>query len=420
MDLFTNACFRDNMKMRSTILIVVFLLTSISTHAADICDDFYATACAGQPSADPSGKILSKEEVAERLRVAREQIHPRIPQLVKEVMAEDPSFAKAMEKLIPCKSDCENFRINAVASVVEKGTVGNFDPKRDLSLIKIYIISGEPAYMKLADRVDREFREILTPKDKRQDIENKLLKHLVEISKERINRLQLSDDIRGKILKKLDKVSAKAGSCGMLQNDELYPTQTMNYLPGKSLITICEGALLKYDSRIAIAAMILHEIGHSAVDPCAMASGKEPVINYVINQPRDPQYPVKGLIECLRGADAAGAAYNSECKRDQIGETISDWFRGEVLPAFIKEEYEKMSLEERKAAYINAAQRFCEQGPVVPGYPDYKIRVNALLAAQPAIREQIGCKGRPSAHKYCDAPADGESNDKEYKIEATK
>lgn len=422
MDLFTHVCFRDNMRMYSAIFNVVILLISISVGAADFCGDFYAAACEGRPAADPSGNVLSKEEIAEKMKSAREQMRPRIPVLVKEAMTNDPVFAKAMELQIPCKQDCESYRLNAVSEVVEKGVIGGFDSnsKRDLSLIKIYGISGHPGYVKLADKVSMEFRNILTPKHKREDIEINLLKRLVEISKQRINKLQISDEVRGKIFSRLDKMSARTGSCGMVFEQDLYPPEKINYFGGKNQIAICDGALVKYQSKIALAGIMLHEIGHSALDPCALAGGKEPVISYILNKPRDSQYPVKNLIECLRKSEATGALFNEECRKDQIGEIVSDWFRAEVLPQFIEEEYEKMSLEERQAAYVNSAQKLCDSTPLMPGYPNARVRVNAVLASQPRIRDQIGCKGQPSPNQYCEAPADGEAVNQEHKIEATR
>jgi hypothetical protein len=383
---------------------VFIAIMSFAAHGAEICDDLYGAACAsaGNLPADPSGKILSPEEVARKLNEAREKIRPRLAEIARDELAGNARFKKAVSKIVRCAQDCESKREQTVVDLLERESVGGKTPYRDVDLYDIYSLIGEPGFEKISARAADEYHLLLTPQAVRDDVQGPFFDRLKKLAKERIEKLRMPEEIRGRILARMDKVELRAGSCGLVREEQLYP-ETLTFSGLNDDIRICEAALVKVNSRIALASLILHELGHT-FDPCHIADRKNGLMTYILNRPRDAQYPLAELVNCLRKPESGGAKFNENCGKDQIGETVADWFRSEILPRLIAEDYKSMTLKERRAAYLNAAWRTCVTTRL-PEYPSGEIRVNALLSAQPEVRDQIGCPRDRYKFKYCDSPA---------------
>jgi hypothetical protein len=417
--LFTSQDFRDNKEMKIACSAVFIAIISFAVHSTEICDDLYSAACAPGENrpADPSGKILSQEEVAQKLNEAREKIRPRLTEIARSELTSNAQFKKAVMKVVRCAKDCERKREQTVVDLLEREAIGGKTPYRDVDLYDIYSLIGEPGFEKISRQAGDEYHLLLTPPQVRKDIEGKFFDRLKMLAKERIDQLQMPDEIRRKILARIDKVGLHAGSCGLIREEQLYP-ETLSFSGLNDDIRICEAALVKVDSRIALASLILHELGHP-FDPCHIADRKNGLMTYILNRPRDAQYPLRDLVNCLRQPESGGAKFNENCGKDQIGEAMSDWFRAEILPRLIAEDYKSMTLKDRRAAYLNAAWRTCVTTRL-PEYPSGEIRINALLAVQPEVRDQIGCSRDKYKFKYCDSRAAGQAPPKPVVSEGAK
>jgi hypothetical protein len=103
---------------------------------------------------------------------------------------------------------------------------------------------------------------------------------------------------------------------------------------------------------------------------------------------------------------------NAFCEQDQIGESVADWISGEILPAYIKKHYPKLSREQRQTGFANVFRGMCAGEEMFPGerprfdvHPDSFRRANFLLLAQPQVRRQMGCPLDPPAGvTYCHVP----------------
>ncbi|RZA08290.1 MAG: hypothetical protein EOP11_05275 [Proteobacteria bacterium] len=106
------------------------------------------------------------------------------------------------------------------------------------------------------------------------------------------------------------------------------------------------------------------------------------------------------------------APENAFCQEDQIGESLSDWIAGEILPAYVKQNHTNLSSAQRQVGFANVFRGMCQEGgitgegpPRFDVHPETYLRANQLLLAQPEVRRQMGCPLDPPAGvTYCEVP----------------
>jgi hypothetical protein len=191
------------------------------------------------------------------------------------------------------------------------------------------------------------------------------------------------------------------------------------YDPDDHTFTYCNGLMINNSSDFSIASIVAHELAHS-IDPCIISRQV-----FFYTSPFDlkkstDEYPLKGLINCLRSEDSVAArsassgsaypypspnpsslpssgpssipssipssrpssvpkpqmtifstpnpspsfsgSYNSIfCSGDQIGESVSDWVAAEILPGLMKSLKPQLTSDQSRLGYSNIFRvGFCE------------------------------------------------------------
>ncbi len=395
-----------------SVLPLLFIWIPLLATGDVLCEDIHHVACgqAKEGSADPSGKVLSAGEMTEKLDTLRKQFSPRLAELCKGALSADPALSRALSARLNCLSDCAKINAQALSALIERDTFGGEGrfSFHDLTVTDIYALTGHPGFIKLSGQIQGEFREAVAPKAKRDELEKNIFKEVRELAIARINKIQMDDGVRSRIVARLNKIEISAGECGLLKLDQLYP-DTLSFSGLKNKIKICNAAVARVDSKIALVAMIAHELGHS-FDPCHISDPKESIMTYVLNDPkrsRDDQFPLPKIVSCLRegrSISARPAKRGLECEHDQVNEGFADWFAAEIVPQFVAKRYPGATLKQKRAAYVNSLWRTCNDTSQQPQYPASELRGNALLAMNPLVREQLQC-AKTHQYVYCDVPS---------------
>ena len=263
------------------------------------------------------------------------------------------------------------------------------------------------------------------------DLENRIKTQMFPMVKcmllNRINELDIPEDVRGKMVRKISAVEFAGIDCATTptQNGFLIVPNSF-YNRNKNQVQICEGMLYQTTSEFPIVFHIAHEIMHS-VDPCNIAADDGSLFKYILNDPAksiDSQYPVKNLVTCLRGPDALNAkpalpeaeatSFSAKVcsESDQIGEAIGDWMGAEILPRYMNQKYrcpnipmpklEPLSPEQFRKGYQNVFAWYCRKNDAdqTPEHPSDADRANRVLLTNPMVRTEMSCAGKPK-FLYC-------------------
>ncbi len=207
-------------------------------------------------------------------------------------------------------------------------------------------------------------------------------------------------------------------------------------------VRLCEGTVIQNPSEFKIVKTLAHEIAHS-VDPCS-AGGMNRVVKYSEKKAGESQsaymnrlnqeFPFKGVLSCLRGANSVEATRvepttlphipaqpgfgvtADDIKQmqiekdvafcqgtDQLTEGFPDWLAAQVLPKYMKKHHPELTQDDYTKGYANAERGRCGQKSV-DSHSTNEDRINQILLNQPQIRAQMGCKhAKPDRNDACAA-----------------
>lgn len=213
------------------------------------------------------------------------------------------------------------------------------------------------------------------------------------------------------------------------------------YNPISRAIEYCPGLIALNQSEFGIAFILAHEAAH-AIDPCYVAIGPGSLRlkyqNLVDPVAAAIEYPIPGLIECLRTDQSVKAqrtsyatppsvpgktaipplppaSYSIFCSRDgatqvdQIPEAVADWFGTEALVEYIDAYHPNLSRNQYIYGYANAFRGIYESGhasPAIDEHPDMDARINHILLQHPKVRTDLECTDVPSPYAYCPVSLD--------------
>jgi hypothetical protein len=142
------------------------------------------------------------------------------------------------------------------------------------------------------------------------------------------------------------------------------------------------------NNKYGFMSVVAHEAGHKIGPMVSKANGHD----------LNPEW--QELIDCYRSSDSIKLSSN------QKDETIADYIASEVLA----KEIEKLNPSDRREAFKNSMSAFCIFSDASicnhimaldEAHPENIFRINGIYAANPKLREVIGCSGISSNYKSC-------------------
>ncbi|WP_413560017.1 hypothetical protein [Bdellovibrio sp. HCB209] len=225
----------------------------------------------------------------------------------------------------------------------------------------------------------------------------------------KVASLPIDEKARTAILAKFNgmKFSTACEQLGNTLDESLYPNAF--YTHSDNTFYLCKAK--PGMSEFVAAKMIADELSEM-INPCGMDS--------IIRRPKDKSleqgeqaYPIKGMISCLRSDKSVGAKRDNSapfqeagfCMNDQVTRAFSDWMTTEVVTEYISQKYSNLSSSQWRQGVANAYRDECSFGRPDDGFtdnPEFKLRVNGVIAANPTLRKKISCYDS-SKYLYCDA-----------------
>jgi hypothetical protein len=227
----------------------------------------------------------------------------------------------------------------------------------------------------------------------------------------KVASLPLDESARSAILAKISKMkfSTECEQLSASLDESLWPNSF--YTHSDNTFYLCKAK--PGMSEFVAAKMIASELSEM-INPCG--------INSIIQRPKEKvqsleqsekDYPIKGIISCLRSEKSAGAKRNNStpfketgfCTGDQITRSISDWMTSEVVTDYISQKYSDLSTSQWRQGVANAYRDECSFGRPDDGFteePEFQLRIDGIVTANPNLRKKIGCYDK-SKYLYCDA-----------------
>jgi len=300
-------------------------------------------------------------------------------------------------------------------------------------------------------------------------IRNKIFPEIKKLLLKRISQLPLDDTNKKLIMSKVKAIPFIESPCMGDSPSKAMEKFTVNafYEPASNSFHICGGLMELSSSDFDLAAIVAHEISHS-IDPCSIQMRPEGMAfryKEKTMEGMDKEYPIQGLIPCLRseksiraeniagrqypqtqgngpvkapssmpayssgnynyfnGAENANSSmkekifnycqrqFNIESKSmegtDQITESIADWFASELVTEYIDQNYPKLNQEQWQNGLTNIFKALCSSTKSETNnldvHPPLDKRLNAIFLANPKIRQKLDCTKIASPYVYCDA-----------------
>jgi hypothetical protein len=232
----------------------------------------------------------------------------------------------------------------------------------------------------------------------------------------KITSMPMDDHARYAIIDKLSKMKFST-ECEQLSNkldESLWPNSF--YTHSDNTFYLCKAK--PGMSEFVVAKMIASELSEM-INPCG--------INNVVARPKEKvqsleksenDFPIKGIISCLRSDKSIGAKRDNSkpfsevgfCTNDQITRSFTDWMTTEVVTEYISDKYDSkketsLSTSQWRQGLANSYRDECAFGRPDDGFseePEFQLRVNGIVGTSPNLRKKIGCYETPK-YLHCDA-----------------
>ncbi len=434
---------------------------------AYVCDSMSTFSCKPGTFEDGTGKVLSEDDYQKKIAPIRARVEKVYETAVlKALNDQDPKYELVRELAVKAtlqsgtpgcemeKKTGRNECFKRVASILAAHrTRAEFGPhiqsqfsdenaKSAFDHDAFYELIRNGAFSSAMNDAHKKAVGMVTDATIEKKIRKEIFPEVRTLLIEKVKESIADPEIERKVIQKIQNIGFSGVDCSSM----LFGGEQEGKIPGlmfsnayysaeDQTFRFCNGFLLKNNSEFSIAMVIAHELSHS-IDPCHIQKPiASPPVKY--SETPDPkllegQYPIPGLLQCLRARESIGAVNRREhvnsksdsetsgknvvvlhrqrapfCDhQDQIGEAFSDWMGAEVLGDFIEKNHSKLSPREKLVGYSNVFRSLkgCDSSEEdFDIHPSKKNRIDRLIMANPEVRSQIGCGEPANGLHHCKA-----------------
>jgi hypothetical protein len=440
----------------------------LSRESAGLCDELYKFTCAPGEYNDGTGVAQNLGASADPRRKLSDDNRTRFTKKFRDVLAdpENSYFKKIALSAVGLTNapQCSAGTVNndrCLADLAQglgeiafkevfptdyNGTARQVGSYSDLELLLL-----NPLYRETKDEAVNLAKKALSSPETIEKIQQKIFPEVKKILIEKVKQYVSNEKQRDLLVEKIKGIRFDTSSCFSNRGSQIGDvdkllTANANYTPASNTFQICNGMIFANRSEFQIVQTIAHELSHS-IDPCRIQSGPED-FRFRYSDPEDvlkseTEYPVGGLIACLRRDDSIQAKISTPpktddgapkqkpfettrpaakkaptkdgtpksqrlafCNQDQITESVPDWFAAEVLPEYMRRIHPKLTQDQFRLGYSNVWRGMCDGlinlgGSYLDVHPTVEYRINRLVLVNPEVREQMGCPLKHPEFIHC-------------------
>ena len=408
---------------------VLLIFLKVQAQAQKICSNVYESACKPGILADGTGVVATllperRNETdplnSQTLSALRKYFSDHRQSLRKQAIEQFNLECEANSTIVSANSNICDTEIEAkLVSLVQKrrasGTAGRYE-------LPDLVFMEESGFLGLMNQVDFNGELQVDVSEQEQKV-TRLFNQVKTAIIGKINSSNLSANDKRNMVDRINRVENRGSDCGATfgVGDNFLPKAY--YTPIGNEFFLCRNLLSRANSEFALTTVIAHEISHS-IDPCILRYSNMETYGspYVQNfYEAEANFPLANLTSCLRssksikainrnvvraGANSGPVAVDYCDYSDQIGESTSDWFASEVLVEVIQQNYPNLTREQWRNGIRNTYRAKCDQAHVAQNedfdpHPPVEQRYNAIVLANSAVREKMGCAGVPYDKVQC-------------------
>lgn len=398
-------------------LAALFIVTDVQ--AQQVCRNIYESACNPGILSDGTGVVATRPPerrsetdplAPETLATLRSYFSTNRQVLRRQAIEQfslncETNLTTVSAESDICDAEIEAKLVNLVQRRRASGTAGRY-------VLPELVFMEESGFLGLMNQVDFNGDLQVDVADQERKV-TRLFEQVKTALVNKINSSNLSVEDKRIIVDRINRVTNQGSDCGATFGvaDDFLPKAY--YTPVGNEFYLCRNLLSRANSEFALITIIAHEISHS-VDPCMLRYSNMQTYGspYVPDfHEAEARFPYANLTSCLRSRNSIGAVNRAVSEAppnsgpipvdycdqsDQIGESTSDWFASEVLVEVMQQNYPNLTQEQWRNGVRNTYRAKCDQGHVSHNegfdpHPAVEKRFNAIVLANSAVREKMGC-----------------------------
>lgn len=309
-----------------------------------LCEDLYSFSCSPGKWDDGTGPATDQAEVDEKVARLKRQWQAKAKKEYLELLQKPGSkylrkialSAYGLTQAPACRSKVKQAAAcdNVLATSLARQSIRNLFPRgpagqegrggpKPKRLRDLDLLLQNAAFRRTETKLSRELKEKLRNPAMERKLEKKIFPRVQKLLASLLRRKVQDPNVAEILATKVEAIEFAGTSCanptppdatGKSYDPSLAALLVPNayYTPADNTFRYCNGFLLQSQSEFQIASVVAHELAHS-VDPCLVSIGPED-FRFRYSEPADrvrseKEYPLPGLVSCLRDERSVGAAY---------------------------------------------------------------------------------------------------------------
>src|SRR6185312_14211422 len=184
-----------------------------------------------------------------------------------------------------------------------------------LSLNDFAYLANSDIFKGVESDLLQETKDTVGSQDIEAKVKDKIFPQIQKMLVEKVKTMVKDPKVRQQFVDKIAAIKFEGSNCGDGGRGEYISGILMAnafYYPPSNTFKFCSGWALTNKSEFSIAFLIAHELSHS-IDPCGATLGPS---DFSFKYPRggseqqtEADYPIPGVIQCLRSNQSVGAIF---------------------------------------------------------------------------------------------------------------